>query len=140
MALVSVMDRSSLTWHCQLQFVSIFTTRYLALSVRYSLLPHNFIFKSTFKFLLLRFKDYHFSFFMLGEILFAFNQLARCFKSALTSLFKFLIELLRQKISVISKVVTLQAFITLFFYKKTFYKKMSLKNPKTLRKCYENLL
>ena len=28
---------------------------------------------------------------------------------------------------------------TNFFYKKIFYKKMSLKNPKTLRKCWENL-
>ena len=28
---------------------------------------------------------------------------------------------------------------TRFFYKKNFYKKMSLKNPKTLRKCKENL-
>ena len=27
---------------------------------------------------------------------------------------------------------------TSFFYKKIFYKKMSLKNPKTLRKCEEN--
>ena len=26
-----------------------------------------------------------------------------------------------------------------FFYKKNVYLKMSLKNPKTLRKCYENL-
>ena len=26
-----------------------------------------------------------------------------------------------------------------FFYKKNFYKKMSLKNPKTLRKCWENV-
>ena len=26
-----------------------------------------------------------------------------------------------------------------FFYKKDFYKKMSLKTPKTLRKCLENL-
>ena len=26
-----------------------------------------------------------------------------------------------------------------FFYKKNFYKKMSLKNPNTLRKCWENL-
>ena len=25
------------------------------------------------------------------------------------------------------------------FYKKNFYKKMNLKNPKTLRKCLENL-
>ena len=26
-----------------------------------------------------------------------------------------------------------------FFYKKSFYKKMNLENPKTLRKCSENL-
>ena len=52
-----------------------------------------FYFKITFKFLLLRFKDYHFSFF--SEILFAFNKLTGCFKSALTSLFSFLIELLQ---------------------------------------------
>ena len=26
-----------------------------------------------------------------------------------------------------------------FFFKKIFYKKVSLKNPNTLRKCYENL-
>ena len=30
-------------------------------------------------------------------------------------------------------------FATFFFYKKIFYKKMSLKNPKTLGKCSENL-
>ena len=46
---------------------------------------------------MLRFKDYHFSIFIFGEILFAFNQLARCFKSAFTSLLSFLIELLRHK-------------------------------------------
>ena len=34
------------------------------------------------------------SLFTLSEILFAFNQLTRCFKSALTSLLSFLIELL----------------------------------------------
>ena len=34
---------------------------------------------------------------MLSEMLFEFNQLTRCFKSALTSLFTFLIELLRHK-------------------------------------------
>ena len=28
---------------------------------------------------------------------------------------------------------------TCFFYKKNFYKKVSLKNPETLRKCQENL-
>ena len=34
---------------------------------------------------MLRFKDNHLSFLTLSEILFAFSQLARCFKSALTS-------------------------------------------------------
>ena len=29
--------------------------------------------------------------------------------------------------------------VLLFFYKKGFYKKISLKHPITLRKCYENL-
>ena len=47
---------------------------------------------------MLRFKDYHFGFFFtLSEILFAFNQLTRCFKSELTHLFNFLMELLRYK-------------------------------------------
>ena len=30
-------------------------------------------------------------------------------------------------------------FFFLFFFNKNFYKKMSLKNPKTLKKCQENL-
>ena len=39
------MDRS-LTWYCQRRFVSLFTPKYLTLSVGYILLPHNLIFKS----------------------------------------------------------------------------------------------
>ena len=95
-ALFSLMDRS-LTWSYQLRFVSIFTPTYLTPLVGYRLLPHNFIFKSP-KFLLLRLKDYNFFFcFTLIEILFEFNQLTRCVKFELTSLFSFLIELLRHK-------------------------------------------
>ena len=45
LALFSLMERS-LTGCCQVRFVSIFTPKYLTLSVGYSLLPHNFIFKS----------------------------------------------------------------------------------------------
>ena len=45
LALFSLTERS-LTWYCQLRFVSIFTPRYFTLSVGYSLLPLNFIFKS----------------------------------------------------------------------------------------------
>ena len=72
---------------------------------RICLLPHSFIFKSPSSFFCLDLKITISVFFTLSEILFAFNQLTRCFKSALTSLFSFLIELLRQKISVISKVI-----------------------------------
>ena len=43
------MERS-LTRYCQLRFVSIFTPMYLTLPLRYSLLPHNFIFKSPLNF------------------------------------------------------------------------------------------
>ena len=35
--------------------------------------------------------------------------------------------------------ITLLIPNTRLFYQKNFYKKMSLKNPKTLRKCCENL-
>ena len=49
LALFSLMERS-LTRYCQLRFVSVFTPTYLTLSVRYSLLPHNFIFKSPLNF------------------------------------------------------------------------------------------
>ena len=45
LALFRLMERS-LTLCSQVRFVSTFTPRYLKLSVRYSLLTHNFIFKS----------------------------------------------------------------------------------------------
>ena len=113
LALFSLMERS-LTWYCQLRFVSIFTPKYLTLSVGYSLLPHNLIFKSPSNFFCLDLKITISVFFTLSEILFAFNQFARCFKSALTSLFSFLIELLRNKRLVSSaKWWTLQNFVWL---------------------------
>ena len=76
---------------------TIFTPRYLALSVGYSLLPHNMIFKSLANFFCLDFKITISVFFTLNEILFAFKRLTGCFKSTLTSLFSFLIDLLRHK-------------------------------------------
>ena len=84
-----------LTWHCKIRFVSVLTSRYLPLSLGYNLLPHNFIVKSSSNFFLLRLKDHHFSFYNISEILFPFNQITRCFKSALTSLLSCLLELLR---------------------------------------------
>ena len=97
LALFSLMKRS-LTWYCcQLSFVSVFTPKYLTLSVGYSLLPQNLIFKSPSIFFCLDLKIIFSVFFTLSEILFAFNQFARCLKSALTSLFSFLIELFRHK-------------------------------------------
>ena len=96
LALFSLIERS-LTSHCQLRFVPIFTPKYLTLSVGYSLLPHNLIFKSPSNFFYLDLKITISVFLTLREILFAFNLLTRCFKSALTSLFKFLMELLRHK-------------------------------------------
>ena len=111
LALFSLME-ISLTWYCQLRFVSIFTTKYLTLSGGYSLLPHDLIFKSPSNFFCLDLKITASVFFTLSEILFAFNQFAKCFKSALTSLFSFLIELLRHKRLVSSaKWCTLQNFI-----------------------------
>ena len=99
-------------WYCQLRFASILTPKYLTLSVGYSLLPHNLIFKSPSNFFCLDLKITISVFFTLSEILFAFNQLTRCFKSALTSLFSFLIELLRHKRLVSSaKWWTLRNFI-----------------------------
>ena len=96
-ALFILLDRS-LTSYCQLRFVSIFTPRYVTLSVGNSLLPYNFIFKSPSNFFCLDLKIiYHFSFFMVSEILSAFNQLTTCFKSAFTSLCSFLKDLLRHK-------------------------------------------
>ena len=124
----------SLTWCCQLRFVSIFTPRHLTHSVRYNLLLNNFILKSpsNLKFLLLWFKDYHFSFFFfftLTEILFAFNQLTRCFKSALSSLFSFLRELLRHNRLVSpSKWWTLQNFIAWF---RSFIYNKNSRGPRT---------
>ena len=104
LALFSLMERS-FTWCCQVRFASIFTPRYLTLSVGYS-------FKSTSSFCCLDLKITISVFFTLSEILFAFNQLTRCFKSALTCLFSFLIELLRHNRLVSSaKWWTLQNFI-----------------------------
>ena len=54
-----------------------------------------FYFKSLLNFFCLDLKITISVFFTLSEILFAFNQLSRCFRSALTSLFSFLIEFLR---------------------------------------------
>ena len=54
LTLFSLTERS-ITGHFQLRFASILTHKYLPLSVEYSLLPHSFTF------LLLRFKDRHFS-------------------------------------------------------------------------------
>ena len=94
LALFSLTERS-LTQYCQLWFVSIFTPKYFTLSVEYSLLPLNFIFKSPSNFFCLDLKITISFFLTLSEILFAFNQLTRRFKSAFTSLFSFLIELPR---------------------------------------------
>ena len=105
------MERS-LTWHYQLRFVSILTPSYLKLSGGYSLLPNNLIFKSLSKFFSLDLKTAISAFFTFSEILFAFNQLTRFFKSVLNSLFSFLIELLRHKRLVSpAKWSTLQSFI-----------------------------
>ena len=101
-----------------------FHTQVLTLSVGYSLLPYNFIFKSPSNFFCLdqKMTNSVFFFFTLSEILFAFNQLTRYLKSALTCLFSFLIELLWRNILVCSaKWWTLQNFIAWlrsFIYKK----------------------
>ena len=96
LALFSLRDRS-FPWYCQLSFVSILTPSYLTLSIGYSLLPHNLIFKSPSNFFCLNLKITTLVFFYIELNFIAFNQLTRCFKSALTSLFSFLIELLRHK-------------------------------------------
>ena len=95
-ALFSLMERS-LIWYYQLRFVSIFIPRYLTLLIGYSLLPYNFNFKLPSNFFYLDLKITISVFFTLSEILFAFNQLCKCFKSVLTSLFSFLIEFLGHK-------------------------------------------
>ena len=111
MALFSLTERS-LTWHCQLRFTSILTPRYFTLSVGCSLLPHSLTFKSSSNFFYLDLKITIPVFFTLSEILLAFSQFTSCFKSALTSLFSFLIELLRHnKIVSSAKWWTLQNFI-----------------------------
>ena len=108
------MERS-LTWCYQISLVSIFTPRYLTILVGYSLLPHNFIFKSPSSLFCLDLKITISVFLTLSEILFAFNQLTRCFKSALTSLFSFLIELLwHNRLVPSAKWWTLQNFIAWF--------------------------
>ena len=114
MALFGLMQRS-LTWFCQLRFVSIFTPSYLTISVGYSLLPYNFVFKSPSNFCCFNFKIIILVFFTLSEILFAFNQLTRRSKSVLISLFSFLIEVLRRNRLVSSaKWWALQNFIAWF--------------------------
>ena len=95
LALFCLMDR--LLTYCQLTFVSIFTPKYLTLSVGYSILLHNLICKSPSNYFWLYLKIIVSVFFTLSEILFQFNQFARCFKSALTNLFTFLIRLIRYK-------------------------------------------
>ena len=89
-----------------------FTLKYLTLSVEYSLLPHNFIFKSPSSFFYLDLKIIISVFFTLSELLFAFNKLTRCFKSSLICLFSFLVELLRHnRLASSTKWWTLQNFI-----------------------------
>ena len=96
LAIFSLTERS-LTWNCQLRSrsASILTPRYFTLPVEYSFLPHCLTFKSPSNFFCLDLKITISDFLTLSEILFAFSQLTSCFKSALTSLFSFLIELLR---------------------------------------------
>ena len=94
LALFSLIE-GSLTWCCQVRFILVFTPRYLTLLVGYSLLLHNFILKSPSIFICLNLRITISAFFKLSELSFSFKQLTRCFKSALTSLLNFVIELLR---------------------------------------------
>lgn len=87
LVLFSLIERL-FTWHSQLRFGSIFTPRYLILSIGYSLLLHSSIFKSTSNFFCLDIKM-AISFFIMIEILFALNHLTRCLKSVLTSFSNF---------------------------------------------------
>ena len=89
------LKQRSLTWLSQLRFESIWTPRYFTLSLVHSLLAYNLTFKLPSNFFCLNLKITTSSFLTLSEILFAFSQLTSCFKSALTSLFSFLIQLLR---------------------------------------------
>ena len=74
---------------------SILTPRYFTVSEGYSLLPHSLIFKSPSNFLCLNFEITISVFLALTQILFVSSQITRCFRSAFTSLFSFVIELLR---------------------------------------------
>ena len=66
---------------------------------------------------------------MLSEVLFAFNQLITCFKSELTSLFSFLMKLLRHKRLVTSaKWWTLLNFIA---WLRSFIYNKSRRGPRT---------
>ena len=108
--LFSLMERS-LTWYCQLRFISVFTPRYLTLSVGI-VFYHTVWFLNHLQISFAEMYRLPFQFFLLSQILFAFNHFARCFKSALTSSFSFLIELLRHKrLKSSAKWWTLQNFI-----------------------------
>ena len=72
-------------------YIQVFST-FSRITVFY--LEYNFIFKSPSSFFCLDLKITISIFFTLSGILFGFNQLTRCFKSALARLFSFLIELL----------------------------------------------
>ena len=124
LALFILMERS-LTWHCQRRFLSVFTPRYLTLSVGYSHSPHNLIFKLPSNFICLDLKITISVFFTLNEILFAISQLTRRFKSAFIRLFSFLIELLIHNKLVSSAMWgTLQNFIS--WFKSFIYKKIAV--------------
>ena len=111
MALFSLTERS-LTWNCQLRFASILTSRYFTLFVGYSHLQHSLTFKWRSNFFCLDLKITVSVFQAMSEVSFAFSQLTSCFKSTLTSLFSFLIELLRHNKFVSSaKWWTFQNFI-----------------------------
>ena len=57
------------------------------------------------------FKKNHFSLLPLPEIIYAFSQLFKYFKSELTCLFIFLMEWLKFKLDIICKMMDLQYFI-----------------------------
>ena len=81
-------------------------------SVGYSPSPLNFIFKSLSNFFCFNLKISISVFLHWVNFLFAFNQLTRRFKSALTSLFRFLIELLRyNRLVSPAKWLTFQIFL-----------------------------
>ena len=108
--LFSLMERSLTWWHCQLRFESIFIPMYLTLSLIFYCI---ILFLNHLQIYFAWTLRFHFFFYYIwSEILFGFNRLTRCFKSALTSLFCFLMELLliRNRYTVISQVVNLANF------------------------------